>query len=57
MFVAQSKSVGDVSVSYDTSAINGSLPGWGMWLTTTYGAQLAQLAAYLPSARAGMYVR
>lgn len=56
LFSAQSKSVGDVSVSYDTSLINGSLPGWGMWMTTTYGTQLAQLAAFLPSARAGMYV-
>ena len=57
LLVTSSKSVGGVSVSYDTSTINGSLPGWGDWLTTSYGTQLAQLAAYLPSARAGMYVR
>lgn len=57
MFSTASKGVGDVSVSYDTSSISGSLPGWGMWTTTTYGAQLAQFAAFLPGARAGMYVR
>ena len=57
MFSAGSKSVGDVSVSYDASSISGSLPGWGMWTTTSYGAQLAQFAAFLPGARAGMYVR
>ena len=54
--VASSKGVGDVSVSYDMSSIANSLPGWGEWLTTTYGAQLAQMARYLPSAKAGMYV-
>lgn len=56
-FATASKSVGEVSVSYDTSSISGSLPGWGMWTTTSYGAQLAQLAAFLTGAKAGMYVR
>jgi hypothetical protein len=51
-----SKSVGDVSVSYDTSTMSGSLPGWGAWLTTTYGQQLAMMGRYLPGARAGMMV-
>lgn len=55
-FNVSSKGVGDVSVSYDTSSISGSLPGWGMWATTTYGMQLAQLATFLPSAKAGIYV-
>ena len=55
-FNVSSKSVGDASLSYDTSSVNGSLPGWAAWLTTTYGTQLAQLAASLPSAKAGIYV-
>lgn len=56
LLVASSKSVDGVSVSYDVSSIQGSLPGWGMWTTTTFGTQLAQLANFLPTARAGMYV-
>jgi hypothetical protein len=55
-FPKQSKGVGDVSASYDTSSISGDLPGWAMWKSTTYGMQLATLAKSLPSAKAGMYV-
>jgi len=55
-FPKQSKGVGDVSVSYDTSSISGDLPGWAMWKSTTYGMQLATLARALPTAKAGMYV-
>jgi len=55
-FPKQSKGVGDVSVSYDTSSIAGDLPGWAMWKTTTFGMQLATLARALPSAKGGMYV-
>lgn len=57
LFNVSSKGVGDVSVSYDTSSISGSLPGWGMWTTTTYGSQLTQFAAFLPGVKAGMYIR
>ena len=57
LFNTSSKGVGDVSVSYDTSSISGSLPGWGMWSTTTYGTQLAQFATFLPGVKAGMYIR
>lgn len=53
-FPKQSKSVGDVSVSYDTAAITGDLEGWGMWKSTTYGIQLASLARLL--GKGGMYV-
>jgi len=55
-FPKQSKGVGDVSVSYDTSSMLNDLPEWAMWKSTTYGMQLATLAKALPSAKAGMYV-
>ena len=42
-----SKSVGDVSVSYDfSSAVNG-LDGWANWTSTAFGIQLASLAKIL----------
>ena len=54
MFPRASKSVGDVSVSYDTSAINNDLPGWAAWKSTIYGQQLATIARMV--GRGGMYV-
>ena len=54
MFPRASKSVGDVSVSYDTAAINNDLPGWAAWKTTLYGQQLATIARIV--GRGGMYV-
>lgn len=49
-----SKSVGDVSVSYDINKSLEGLEGWGQWTTTTYGAQFAQFAKML--GKAGIYV-
>lgn len=41
--LVSSKSVGDVSVSYDfSSAVNG-LDGWANWTSTTFGINLANL--------------
>jgi hypothetical protein len=54
MFPKSSKSVGDVSVSYDTSAINNDIPGWAAWKSTVYGQQLATIARIV--GRGGMYV-
>lgn len=52
--VATSKSVGQVSVSYDVNIANGDLNGWAAWKLTTYGAQFATMARLL--GKAGMYV-
>jgi hypothetical protein len=49
-----SKSVGDVSVSYDFSAIAQGLDGWAAWNLTTYGQQYATLAKI--AGIGGMYV-
>lgn len=54
LFPKASKSVGDVSVSYDTSSILGELPGWAAWKTTSFGVQLATLARMFGAG--GMYV-
>lgn len=49
-----SKSVGDVSVSYDfSSAVNG-LDGWANWTSTAFGIQLASFAKIL--GKGNMYV-
>lgn len=42
--LASSKSVGDVSVSYDFGSINESLAGWGDFTLTKYGQQFASMA-------------
>lgn len=49
-----SKSVGDVSVSYDFSAIAQGLDGWAAWNLTTFGVQYATLAKIV--GKGGMYV-
>lgn len=49
-----SKSVGDVSVSYDYSAIAQGLDGWAAWNLTTFGQQYATLAKMV--GKGGMYV-
>lgn len=49
-----SKSVGDVSVSYDFSHIAEDLKGWAAWTTTEYGLQFATMAKML--GKGGMYV-
>ncbi len=49
-----SKSVGDVSVSYDFSAIAQGLDGWAAWNLTTYGMQYATFARMV--GKGGMYV-
>jgi hypothetical protein len=53
-FPKSSKSVGDVSVSYDVNSITSDLPGWGAWKSTTFGIQFASIARLL--GRGGMYV-
>lgn len=53
-FPKASKSVGDVSVSYDTASITGDLPGWGAFKSTTFGLQLSTLAKIL--GKGSMYV-
>ncbi len=49
-----SKSVGDVSVSYDYSYIINDLEGWAEWKSTKYGTSFATFAKML--GKAGMYV-
>ncbi|TWH46338.1 DUF4054 domain-containing protein [Sporomusa sp. KB1] len=49
-----SKSVGDVSVSYDFSTIAQGLDGWAAWNLTTFGQQYATLARIV--GKGGMYV-
>lgn len=49
-----SKSVGDVSVSYDYSMIAQGLENWAGWTLTAYGVQLASLAKI--AGKGGMYV-
>lgn len=49
-----SKSVGDVSVSYDFSTIAQGLDGWAAWNLTTFGIQFATLAKIV--GKGGMYV-
>lgn len=42
--ILSSKSVGEVSASYDIGAIAGDLEKWGTFKSTTYGQQLATFA-------------
>ena len=42
--VASSKSVTDMSISYDVSSIATECAGWGTYGQTTYGQQLVQFA-------------
>lgn len=49
-----SKSVGDVSVSYDYSSIAQDLDGWASWKLTAYGQQLATMGKLV--GRGGMYI-
>lgn len=42
--VVSSASLGDASVSYDTSAATQATQNWGQWNLTTYGQQYASLA-------------
>jgi hypothetical protein len=49
-----SKSVGDVSVSYDFNTAMSDLDGWAAWKLTVYGQQLATAAKLV--GRGGMYV-
>lgn len=48
-----SKSVSDVSVSYDYSSITSDLDGWAAWKLTIYGTQLATYAKMIGTG--GMY--
>jgi hypothetical protein len=50
-----SKSVGDVSVSYDFNSIASDLDGWAAWKLTAYGQQLATMGKIY--GKGGMYVR
>lgn len=49
-----SKSVGDVSVSYDFSNSLKGIESWGQWTTTKFGQQFASMAKILT--KAGSYV-
>ena len=49
-----SKSVGDVSISYDFNTISDSLKSWGTWNLTIYGQQLATIGKLV--GKGGMYV-
>lgn len=49
-----SKSVGDVSVSYDPNVVTDDLEGWAQWKLTAYGIQYASLAKLL--GKAGSYI-
>lgn len=50
-----SKSIGDVSVSYDFNSIASDLDGWAAWKLTIYGQQLATMGRIY--SLGGMYVR
>lgn len=52
--VISSQSLGDASISYDTSAASRGLERWGQYNLTTYGQQYASMAQLL--APGGMYV-
>ncbi|GED71179.1 hypothetical protein BRE01_48810 [Brevibacillus reuszeri] len=52
--LATSKSVADVSVSTDYSAIAQDLDGWAAWKLTIYGQQLATIGRIV--GKGGMYV-
>jgi hypothetical protein len=49
-----SKSVSDVSVSYDYNSIAQDLDGWAAWKLTSYGQQLATMGKML--GKGGMYI-
>lgn len=49
-----SKSVGDVSVSYDFSFLN-DVPGWNTYKTTTYGIQFMTYARLVSKGSMGVY--
>lgn len=49
-----SKSVGDLSISYDFSTALSELEGWAAWKLTTFGVQFASLAKLV--GKGGMYV-
>ena len=53
--MVSSKSVEDVSVSYDLSTVLSDLDGWGAWKETIYGEQFATYARRL--GMGGMYIR
>lgn len=42
--IVSSASLGDASVSYDTSAATQATQNWGQWNLTTYGQQYASIA-------------
>lgn len=50
-----SKSVGDVSVSYDFSLAVSTVESWGQFNLTTFGTQFANIAKFI--SKAGMYIR
>lgn len=49
-----SKSVADLSISYDFSTALSDLDGWAVWKLTTFGVQLASMAKLI--GKGGMYV-
>lgn len=53
--LVSSKSVGDVSVSYDFSLAMNDVTNWGQFNLTTFGNQFVSLAKLM--AKGGMYVR
>lgn len=54
--IMSSKSVGNVSASYDTSSIAEDMKGWGAYKTTTYGQQLITLSKTVGAGMGGMLV-
>jgi hypothetical protein len=55
MLINTSKSVGDVSASYDASAIMQDLQGYGDLKSTTYGVQLATAARLVGKGGMGIW--
>ncbi len=49
-----SKSVGDLSISYDYSAVTQDIDGWAQWKLTPYGQQLASMGRLV--GKGGMYI-
>lgn len=52
--LVNSKSVGDLSVSYDFATMTKGIEGWAVWNATTFGQQYATMGRLI--GKTGMYV-
>lgn len=52
--LAQSKSAGSLSISYDYGSVNDDLNGWAAWKLTIFGQQFASIAKLV--GKSGSYI-